>query len=228
MLRDALPPPPTPLASPGTAFVEGHDIRREMPAIYSLMGVCPQVRGGVCKRGWWLAPWTRRVRMLRRVHTLPRLLIGSRHRCPPQHPNQAASISIPTPPRQDNLLWERLSAREHLTFYGRLKNLRGEQLKAAVDDALRSVNLYHGGVGDKQVRLCMCIAAGRKAGAAGHSCSAVQQRHELGTLMCWPLHRRALSMSLCWVCSAPAHAQPSRSRPCPPAPTLRCASTAAA
>lgn len=78
----------------GTAYVEGHDIRREMPAIYSLMGVCPQ----------------------------------------------------------DNLLWDRLSAREHLTFYGRLKNLRGEQLKAAVDDALRSVNLFHGGVGDKQVR----------------------------------------------------------------------------
>jgi ABC-type multidrug transport system ATPase subunit len=53
---------------------------------------------------------------------------------------------------QDNLLWERLSAREHLMFYGRLKNLRGEQLKSAVDDALRSVNLLHGGVGDKQVR----------------------------------------------------------------------------
>ena len=25
---------------------------------------------------------------------------------------------------QDNLLWERLSAREHLLFYGRLKNLK--------------------------------------------------------------------------------------------------------
>lgn len=122
--------------------------------------------------------------------------------CPP------AWLPLPpplSPSRQDNLLWDRLSAREHLTFYGRLKvrcwrlsglhscfhlawlrvlacsarssphwagrfrlrasspgsplaphpalpqNLRGEQLKAAVDDALRSVNLFHGGVGDKQV-----------------------------------------------------------------------------
>ena len=54
---------------------------------------------------------------------------------------------------QDNLLWERLSAREHLQFYGRLKNLRGAELNDAVDAALRSVNLFHGGVGDKQVRL---------------------------------------------------------------------------
>lgn len=42
--------PPTPAGCAGTAFVEGHDIRREMPAIYSLMGVCPQVWrwGGSC------------------------------------------------------------------------------------------------------------------------------------------------------------------------------------
>ena len=39
-----LPPPlPGPLP-PGTAVIEGHDIRRDMPTIYSLMGVCPQVR----------------------------------------------------------------------------------------------------------------------------------------------------------------------------------------
>jgi ABC-type multidrug transport system ATPase subunit len=80
----------------GTALIEGHDIRREMNTIYSLMGVCPQ----------------------------------------------------------DNLLWERLTAREHLTFYGRLKNLRGQQLTTAVNDALRKVNLLNGGVGDKQVRGC--------------------------------------------------------------------------
>lgn len=78
----------------GTAIVEGHDIRSDMPTIYSLMGVCPQ----------------------------------------------------------DNLLWERLTAREHLYFFGRLKNLRGRELAAAVDAALQSVNLYNGGVGDKQVR----------------------------------------------------------------------------
>jgi ABC-type multidrug transport system ATPase subunit len=78
----------------GTAVVEGHDIRHDMPAIYSLMGVAPQ----------------------------------------------------------DNLLWERLTAREHLTFYGRLKNLAGSELGAAVERALEQVNLLRGGVGDRQVR----------------------------------------------------------------------------
>ena len=61
---------------------------------------------------------------------------------------------------QDNLLWESLTGEEHLCvhapppplrcsaslascsyFYGRLKNLQGAVLDAAVDDALRSVNL---------------------------------------------------------------------------------------
>jgi hypothetical protein len=49
---------------------------------------------------------------------------------------------------QHDLLWESLSAREHLTFYGRLKGLRGVPLKQAVDTALRQVNLFE--VGDKQ------------------------------------------------------------------------------
>jgi ABC-type multidrug transport system ATPase subunit len=53
---------------------------------------------------------------------------------------------------QDNLLWERLTAREHLLFYGRLKNLAGAALGAAVEAALRGVNLLNGGVADKQVR----------------------------------------------------------------------------
>lgn len=30
-------------ASAGTAYVEGLDIRQDMAAVYSLMGVCPQV-----------------------------------------------------------------------------------------------------------------------------------------------------------------------------------------
>jgi ABC-type multidrug transport system ATPase subunit len=61
---------------------------------------------------------------------------------------------------QDNLLWESLTGEEHLCvhapppplrcsaslascsyFYGRLKNLQGAVLDAAVDEALRSVNL---------------------------------------------------------------------------------------
>nr|CAB3482864.1 unnamed protein product [Digitaria exilis] len=52
---------------------------------------------------------------------------------------------------QHDLLWETLTGREHLLFYGRLKNLKGDELLKAVDDSLKSVNLFHSGVGDKQV-----------------------------------------------------------------------------
>ncbi|CAK7322852.1 unnamed protein product [Dovyalis caffra] len=51
---------------------------------------------------------------------------------------------------QHDLLWETLTGREHLLFYGRLKNLKGAALKKAVEDSLRSVNLFNGGVADKQ------------------------------------------------------------------------------
>ncbi|CAN8254913.1 unnamed protein product [Cochlearia groenlandica] len=50
---------------------------------------------------------------------------------------------------QHDLLWETLTGREHLLFYGRLKNLKGSGLIQAVDESLKSVNLYHGGVADK-------------------------------------------------------------------------------
>lgn len=50
---------------------------------------------------------------------------------------------------QHNLLWETLTGREHLMFYGRLKNLRGAALSQAVEESLKSVKLFHGGVGDK-------------------------------------------------------------------------------
>ncbi|KAL6660836.1 hypothetical protein ACP70R_000220 [Stipagrostis hirtigluma subsp. patula] len=52
---------------------------------------------------------------------------------------------------QHDLLWETLTGREHLLFYGRLKNLKGAELLMAVEDSLKSVNLFHGGVGNKQV-----------------------------------------------------------------------------
>ncbi|KAG8047198.1 hypothetical protein GUJ93_ZPchr0008g12512 [Zizania palustris] len=52
---------------------------------------------------------------------------------------------------QHDLLWETLTGKEHLLFYGRLKNLKGTELEKAVDDSLKSVNLFHGGVGNKQV-----------------------------------------------------------------------------
>ncbi|KAL5975477.1 hypothetical protein ACLOJK_019799 [Asimina triloba] len=61
-----------------------------------------------------------------------------------------------------HLLWETLTGREHLLFYGRLKNLKGSALThsqdiekdvdqgKAVEESLKSVNLFHGGVGDKR------------------------------------------------------------------------------
>ncbi|KAJ0988059.1 hypothetical protein J5N97_006415 [Dioscorea zingiberensis] len=42
---------------------------------------------------------------------------------------------------QYDLLWETLTGREHLLFYGRLKNLKGHELEEAVEESLRSVNL---------------------------------------------------------------------------------------
>lgn len=51
---------------------------------------------------------------------------------------------------QHDLLWETLTGREHLLFYGRLKNLKGSGLTQAVEESLRSVNLFNGGVADKQ------------------------------------------------------------------------------
>lgn len=51
---------------------------------------------------------------------------------------------------QEDLLWETLTGREHLLFYGRLKNLKGPALTQAVEESLKSVNLFHGGVADKQ------------------------------------------------------------------------------
>ncbi|KAK4568290.1 hypothetical protein RGQ29_003890 [Quercus rubra] len=51
---------------------------------------------------------------------------------------------------QHDLLWETLTGREHLLFYGRLKNLKGSALTQAVEESLKSLNLFHGGVADKQ------------------------------------------------------------------------------
>ncbi|KAK1611123.1 hypothetical protein QYE76_034796 [Lolium multiflorum] len=53
---------------------------------------------------------------------------------------------------QNDMLWEMLTGREHLQFYGRLKSLNGSTLDLAVEESLRSVNLLLGGAADKQVR----------------------------------------------------------------------------
>ncbi|KAJ4900283.1 ABC2-like protein 16 [Raphanus sativus] len=50
---------------------------------------------------------------------------------------------------QHDLLWETLTGREHLLFYGRLKNIKGRALKQAVEESLKSVSLFDGGVADK-------------------------------------------------------------------------------
>lgn len=42
---------------------------------------------------------------------------------------------------QHNILWNPLTAREHLQFFGRLKGLKGKELKDEVNKALASVNL---------------------------------------------------------------------------------------
>ncbi|OEL29286.1 ABC transporter A family member 8 [Dichanthelium oligosanthes] len=52
---------------------------------------------------------------------------------------------------QDDLLWENLTGREHLMFYGRLKKLKGTALAEAIEQSLRSVRLFAGGVTDKLV-----------------------------------------------------------------------------
>ncbi|KAJ4809127.1 ABC transporter A family protein [Rhynchospora pubera] len=49
---------------------------------------------------------------------------------------------------QHDLLWETLTAREHLSFYGKLKNLKDEELNQAIEESLKSVNLLS--VIDKQ------------------------------------------------------------------------------
>ncbi|KAK1357751.1 ABC transporter domain-containing protein [Heracleum sosnowskyi] len=51
---------------------------------------------------------------------------------------------------QHDLLWNTLTGREHLLFYGRLKNLKGSALTQAVEESLKSVGLFNGGVADKQ------------------------------------------------------------------------------
>ncbi|CAK7325037.1 unnamed protein product [Dovyalis caffra] len=50
---------------------------------------------------------------------------------------------------QHDLLWDALTGREHLLFYGRLKNLKGVALKRAVEESLKSLKLFDRGVADK-------------------------------------------------------------------------------
>jgi ABC-type multidrug transport system ATPase subunit len=49
---------------------------------------------------------------------------------------------------QHDILWETLTAREHLNFYARLKGLNGGRMRGAVDAVLESVRLLD--VADKR------------------------------------------------------------------------------
>ncbi len=40
---------------------------------------------------------------------------------------------------QHDILWESLTARQHMEFYGRLKNLTGKKLRTAVVEGLKQV-----------------------------------------------------------------------------------------
>jgi ABC-type multidrug transport system ATPase subunit len=44
---------------------------------------------------------------------------------------------------QHDILWEPMTARQHLLFYGRLKNIPEDRLDAAVRAALRDVRCMH-------------------------------------------------------------------------------------
>jgi ABC-type multidrug transport system ATPase subunit len=66
---------------------------------------------------------------------------------------------------QDNVLWESLTASEHLSFYGKLKGMSGDRLSAAIETGLKQVTLWD--VKNKKAgefsggmkrRLCVAIA----------------------------------------------------------------------
>jgi ABC-type multidrug transport system ATPase subunit len=66
---------------------------------------------------------------------------------------------------QENILWEELTGREHLMFYGRLKGLTGPELDAAVNYRLGQVDLLQAGdrfaggySGGMKRRLCVAMA----------------------------------------------------------------------
>ncbi|XP_066329850.1 ABC transporter A family member 8-like [Miscanthus floridulus] len=52
---------------------------------------------------------------------------------------------------QFNLLWETLTGREHLMFYGRLKRLNGAALIEAAEQSLKALQIFEGGVADTLV-----------------------------------------------------------------------------
>lgn len=52
---------------------------------------------------------------------------------------------------QHDRLWNLLTAREHLLFYGRLKNLKRMALETTVDASLKTVHLFTNAIGDQPI-----------------------------------------------------------------------------
>lgn len=73
----------------------------------------------------------------------------------PEDIDQVYSLTGACP--QHDLLWDTLTGREHLLFYGRIKNLGGLNLIKSVDSTLRSVNLF-----DVQNNLVSTYSGGMK------------------------------------------------------------------
>ena len=151
----ALPPVPA-----GTALVEGLDITRDMPDIYSIMGVCPQhdllwdqltgrehltfygqlknlkVSSGSSSRGQWPAP-----------ACLQRAVAGADHQL------QLPDHDVPAPPCAAESVagaGHQLQSPDRNRAWSLLP--QGQELLDAVDSSLRSVNLFANGVGNRQVR----------------------------------------------------------------------------
>ncbi|KAB1216661.1 ABC transporter A family member 7 [Morella rubra] len=133
----------------GTAYVHGLDIRTDMDGIYTSMGVCPQHElsvhlGKLLLDGSYLI-------ILRQTEekvlalTEPTSGTAYVHGLDIRTDMDGIYTSMGVCPQHD-LLWETLTGREHLLFYGRLKNLKGSALTEAVEESLKSVNLFNEGL----------------------------------------------------------------------------------
>ena len=105
-------------------------------------GTITRGRGGVCYPKGLKAPCRPK------LSSRP-LFDGCSPACANVRPPHLPRLALFTPPPrtpQHDLLWETLTAREHLMFYGRLKNLSGAALTSAVDALLRKVTLIRLGL----------------------------------------------------------------------------------
>ena len=106
--------------------MEGFNIISDMDRIYTLMGVCPQVADLMLEMLPLLSAvvfctWS--------VHEVNAMLCVA-----------VACLLTAEHLLQHDILWDTLTARQHMMFYGRLKNLSGAELREAVAHALKQVS----------------------------------------------------------------------------------------